>query len=258
MAPHPAPYDPRRSPHRQSPWHRDPPRRRQSSLVGAGHDRPGQPNHPPGGRSRRPAATQPPRPPPPIPPHGKFAPVPPAITIRLATPADVPALKPLIEASVRNLQTRDYTAVEIEGALASVFGVDTQLIADGTYFVAESADDATIAGCGGWSKRRTLFGADHYTHREDELLDPATEAAKIRAFFVHPEWARRGVGTAILDACESAAIAAGFTRFEMGATLTGVPFYAARGYRASERFNVPLKNGETLPIVRMKKALPGD
>lgn len=179
------------------------------------------------------------------------------ITIRLATPTDIPALEPLIEASVRGLQTRDYTAVEIEGALASVFGVDTQLIADGTYFVAQATEERVIAGCGGWSKRRTLFGADHWTHREDELLDPATDAAKIRAFFVHPDWARRGVGTAILDACEAAAIAAGFTRLEMGATLTGVPFYAARGYRASDRFNVPLTNGETLPIVRMKKTLPG-
>jgi GNAT superfamily N-acetyltransferase len=178
-------------------------------------------------------------------------------TIRVATPGDIPALQSLIVASVRGLQTRDYTAVEIEGALASVFGVDTQLIADGTYFVAESKEDQTIAGCGGWSKRRTLFGADHWTHREDELLDPASEAAKIRAFFVHPDWARRGVGTAILDACEDAAITAGFTRLEMGATLTGVPFYAARGYRASDRFNVPLTNGETLPIVRMKKTLPG-
>jgi GNAT superfamily N-acetyltransferase len=179
------------------------------------------------------------------------------LTIRLATPADIPALQPLIVASVRGLQTRDYTAVEIEGALASVFGVDTQLIADGTYFVAEATEEQVIAGCGGWSKRRTLFGADHWTHREDELLDPASEAAKIRAFFVHPDWARRGVGTAILDACEAAAIAAGFTRLEMGATLTGVPFYATRGYRASDRFNVPLANGETLPIVRMKKTLPG-
>ena len=179
------------------------------------------------------------------------------ITIRLATPTDIPALEPLIVASVRGLQTRDYTAVEIEGALASVFGVDTQLIADGTYFVAQATEERVIAGCGGWSKRRTLFGADHWTHREDELLDPATDAAKIRAFFVHPDWARRGVGTAILDACEAAAIAAGFTRLEMGATLTGVPFYAARGYRASDRFNVPLTNGETLPIVRMKKTLPG-
>jgi GNAT superfamily N-acetyltransferase len=177
-------------------------------------------------------------------------------TIRLAQPADIPALKLLIEASVRGLQFRDYTALEIEGALTSVFGVDTQLIADGTYFVAET-EYHTIAGCGGWSKRRTLFGADHWTHREDELLDPATEPAKIRAFFVHPDSARRGVGTAILDACEDAAGAAGFTRLEMGATLTGVPFYTARGYQASERFNVPLANGETLPIVRMHRTLPG-
>jgi GNAT superfamily N-acetyltransferase len=182
------------------------------------------------------------------------APVP--ITIRLATAADIPALQSLIVASVRGLQTRDYSAVEIEGALASVFGVDTQLIADGTYFVAESVEDGEIAGCGGWSKRRTLFGADHWTHREDELLDPTSDAAKIRAFFVHPDWARRGVGSAILAACEGAAIAAGFTRFEMGATLTGVPLYTARGYHARNRFNVPLTNGAVLPIVRMEKSVP--
>lgn len=180
------------------------------------------------------------------------------ITIRLATPADIPALQSLIVASVRGLQTRDYTAVEIEGALATVFGVDTQLIDDGTYFVAEVAEASapTIVGCGGWSKRKTLFGGDHWTRREDELLEPVRDAAKIRAFFVHPDWARRGVGSAILSACEAAAIAAGFTRFEMGATLTGVPLYAARGYHARDRFNVPLRNGATLPIVRMEKSLP--
>jgi GNAT superfamily N-acetyltransferase len=180
------------------------------------------------------------------------------ITIRLATPADIPALQSLIVASVRGLQTRDYTAVEIEGALATVFGVDTQLISDGTYFVAEIAGEPTpiIVGCGGWSRRATLFGGDHWTGRADALLDPARDAAKIRAFFVRPDWARRGVGSAILSACEAAATAAGFTRFEMGATLTGVPLYAARGYKASERFNVPLQNGATLPIVRMIKTIP--
>jgi GNAT superfamily N-acetyltransferase len=172
--------------------------------------------------------------------------------IRQAVPADVPSLRSLIEASVRGLQTADYTPNQIEGALESVFGVDSQLIADGTYFVAES-ENSGIAGCGGWSKHRTLFGGDQWTRREDDLLDPKRDAAKIRAFFVHPAWARRGIGTLILEACESAALAAGFTRFEMGATLTGVPLYLARGYIACERLAVPLSNGEALPIVRMEK-----
>jgi len=145
--------------------------------------------------------------------------------------------------------------------------VDTQLIADGTYFVAETAasvgaagpavqnspTDPTIVGCGGWSKRKTLYGGDQWTGREAALLDPRHEAAKIRAFFVHPGWARRGIGSMILEACESAALAAGFTRFEMGATLTGVPFYRARGYAALENLEVPLGDGEALPIVRMEK-----
>ena len=127
------------------------------------------------------------------------------------------------------------------------------MIADGTYFVAEV--DGAIVACGGWSKRKTLFGADHCAGREDSLLDAAKDAAKIRAFFVHPEWARRGIGTKVLDACESAASAAGFTRFEMGATLTGVALYKARGYWEVERIEVPLENGEFLPIVRMEKGV---
>ncbi|HTB13892.1 MAG TPA: GNAT family N-acetyltransferase [Bryobacteraceae bacterium] len=162
-------------------------------------------------------------------------------------------LTELIAASVRILQARDYSESQREGALKSVFGVDTQLIADGTYFVAEV--DAIAVACGGWSKRKTLFGADHCAGREDSLLNPETDAAKIRAFFVHPEWARRGIGTRVLEACESAAIEAGFTRFEMGATLTGVALYKARGYREVERIGVLLENGEFLPIVRMEKGI---
>ena len=137
--------------------------------------------------------------------------------------------------------------------MATVYGVDTQLIADGTYFIAESA--GVLAGCGGWSKHKTLFGGDHCAGREDDLLDPLQDAAKIRAFFVHPAWARRGIGTMILSACEDAAIAAGFTRFEMGATLTGVKLYEVRGYTAIEHLNVPLEHGEFLPIVRMEKRI---
>ncbi len=173
------------------------------------------------------------------------------MTLRLAVPADVPVLTELIAASVRVLQAADYTESQREGALASVFGVDTQLIADGTYFVAEI--EGTFVACGGWSKRKTLFGADHCAGREDSLLDPERDAAKIRAFFVHPEWARRGIGTRVLEACESAAVAAGFKRFEMGATLTGVALYKARGYREVERIGVPLGNGEVLEVVRMEK-----
>jgi len=176
--------------------------------------------------------------------------------IRRAVPADAPVLRVLIDASVRGLQAQDYTPAQIEIALRKVFGVDTQLIADGTYLVAETdtaGEAPVIVGCGGWSKRKTLYGADQWTGREDTLLDPRQDAAKIRAFFIHPDWARRGIGTLILEACENAAMAAGFTRFEMGATLTGVPLYRARGYVALEDLEVPLADGLSLPIVRMEK-----
>lgn len=185
------------------------------------------------------------------------------IRIRQAVAADIPILRELIEASVRGLQAQDYTPTQLESALKSVYGVDSQLIADGTYFVAEAeiseAEPKTakrenvIVGCGGWSKRKTLYGGDRWTAREDDLLDPLRDAAKIRAFFIHPAWARRGIGSGILETCEAAARAAGFTRFEMGATLTGVPMYRARGYVELEHLEVPLANGESLPIVRMAK-----
>jgi len=162
----------------------------------------------------------------------------------------------VIETSVRGLQAADYSPAQIEGALRSVYGVDSQLIADGTYLVAEvseSQSQASIVGCGGWSKRKTLYGGDQYSAREDSLLDPARDAAKIRAFFVSPDWARRGIGSLILEACENAAREAGFTRLEMGATLSGVAFYQAKGYTALENLEAPLGNGEALPIVRMAK-----
>ena len=177
-------------------------------------------------------------------------------TLRKAVFADVPTLRELIEVSVRGLQARDYTPAQIEGALASVYGVDSQLIADGTYFAVErsgSNGEKLLVGCGGWSKRKTLFGGDQWQGREPELLDPTRDAAKIRAFFVHPEWARRGIGTIILEACEEAAVAAGFRRLEMGATLTGVPFYRAAGYRETRRIEVPLGNSSSLGIVCMEK-----
>src|SRR5258708_26315916 len=165
------------------------------------------------------------------------------VHLRLAVPEDVPALRELINKSVRGLQTLDYTPAQIEGALQTVFGVDSQLIADGTYIVEEAARNAIdrdeaapqqfeliIVACGGWSKRKTLFGSDHWTGREDALLDPLRDAAKIRAFFVHPDWARRGVGSMILQACEDAARSAGFTRYEMGASLTGAKLFGVKGY----------------------------
>jgi len=193
-----------------------------------------------------------------------------SIRIRLAEAGDIPMLGELIEASVRGLQAGDYSAAQLENALRTVYGVDTQLIADGTYFAAEETDasgakssggkfsgGALLVGCGGWSRRKTLFGGDQFAGREDSLLDPARDAAKIRAFFVHPAWARRGIGGMILEACEAAAGAAGFRRLEMGATLTGVPFYRAKGYAELEAAEVPLGDGLTLPIVVMGKSSSG-
>jgi GNAT superfamily N-acetyltransferase len=190
----------------------------------------------------------------------------PNIHLRLAVPEDVPVLRELIDASVRRLQTQDYTPAQIEGALKTVFGVDSQLIADGTYIVAQAEPAAVeragaknapsewiIVGCGGWSKRKTLYGSDHWTGREDALLDPLRDAAKIRAFFIHPDWARRGVGSMILQACENAARSAGFTRYEMGATLTGAKLFGAKGYVAVKPISIPLVNGESLPVIHMEK-----
>lgn len=181
-----------------------------------------------------------------------------AFGLRLATDEDVPALHGLIEASVRGLQGGDYTPAQIDGALGTVLGLDTQLIRDRTYFVAEAVSNNAktrkhLAGCGGWSKRKTLFGADRGPGREPELLDPAMDAAKVRAIFVHPEFARRGLGSLILATVEDAARMAGFKRFEMGSTLTGVPLYRLKGYEEMERIAVPLNNGEALPVVKMMK-----
>nr|HEV7953165.1 GNAT family N-acetyltransferase [Candidatus Acidoferrales bacterium] len=184
------------------------------------------------------------------------------IQIRKAIAADISTLRALIDASVRGLQSDDYSPEQIEGALKSVFGVDSQLIADETYFIAEAkletkTENANVVavGCGGWSKRKTLFGGDQWIDRIDSLLDPRTDAAKIRSFFVHPEWPRRGIGSAILETCEAAAKSAGFTRAEMGATLTGVKLFQARGYVPLESIEIPLENGASLPVVHMAKRL---
>jgi N-acetylglutamate synthase-like GNAT family acetyltransferase len=178
--------------------------------------------------------------------------------IRLADEADIRALRELIEKSVRMLQREDYSAEQIEAALGTALGVDTQLIADRTYYAAETelaSGEKLLVACGGWSRRKTLFGSDNGPYRESALLNPQTDAAKIRAFFVHPEWVRMGIATKILEACEKSAMAEGFRHFEMGATLTGVPMYLARGYAVMERIEVPLPGGLTLPVVRMGKSI---
>ena len=173
--------------------------------------------------------------------------------LRPATPGDVPAIRGLIDASVRGLGVGYYSDAEIEESLVSVFGVDSQLLADGTYFVIDCAGD--IAAAGGWSKRTTLYGGDQTKDTEDALLDPAVDAARIRAFYVSPKWARRGLARQLYQACESAAVAAGFSRFQLGATLSGVPLYEALGFHARERADYPMRFGLTLGILRMERAI---
>ncbi len=173
--------------------------------------------------------------------------------IRLAKFEDYPALQQLITLSVRSLSTDYYTIHQIESSLKYIFGIDSQLITDGTYYVAKK-DDA-IVGCGGWSKRQTLFGGDQHKDVEDPLLDPAKDAARIRAFFVHPEYTRQGIGRQIIQVCEDAAMADGFQSIELGATLPGVPLYKAMGYRLIEDIDVSMPDAEVLEVVKMKKEL---
>ena len=173
-------------------------------------------------------------------------------TTRPATFEDIPNLNELIAKSVRGLSTDYYTAKQIESAIKYIFGVDTQLVKDGTYFIAEMNN--VIVGCGGWSKRNTLYGGDQHKAIEDPLLNPLHDAARIRAFFVHPDYARQGIGRHIINVCETAAKENGFGSFELGATLPGVPLYSAMGYKAVERIAVKLPDGELLGIVKMSKA----
>lgn len=175
------------------------------------------------------------------------------IQLRLATRNDIQILEQLIQESVRQLSKGYYSENQIESALKYMFGIDTQLIDDGTYFVAQSADQ--IVGCGGWSKRQTLYGGDQFKESEDQLLDPKTDPARIRAFFVHPLWARRGIGSQIMKACEAAAATAGFVELELMATMPGEPFYKAFGYQAVERVEAPVSERGALPGVRMRKRL---
>ncbi len=169
---------------------------------------------------------------------------------RRARPGDIPTLKILMDAAIGELQRGYLTAQEIE-ASRFVMGLDTQLIADGSYFIVES--EGRIAGCGGWSRRATLFGGDHSAGRSDALLDPAKDAARVRAMYTHPDFARRGVGRMILELCERAAAAEGFSRLEMGATLAGEPLYRACGYAVIERLDTDTPLGVRVPILRMAK-----
>src|SRR6185436_12067977 len=176
------------------------------------------------------------------------------LEIRLATLEDIPELGELIRNSVRGLSATYYSAEQIESALVHIFGVDTQLILDQTYFIAAAGEQ--IAGSGGWSKRATLFGGDQTKSDEtDALLDPATQPARVRAFYIHPDWSRKGVGSLILKSCEDAAAEAGFTRIELAATLPGVPFYLARGYEQGGEISIEIPDGPSLPVVRMTKVL---
>ncbi|MDB5024512.1 MAG: family N-acetyltransferase [Mucilaginibacter sp.] len=175
------------------------------------------------------------------------------VTTRVATFEDVPALQQLIAVSARGLSAGYYTPAATESAIKYVFGVDSRLIEDGTYYVVESKD--TIVACGGWSRRNTLFGGDQHKDIIDPLLNPATDAARIRAFFVHPDWARQGIGKMLISVCEKAAHRYGFTKMEIGATLPGVPLYQAMGYHKVKKIRVPLPDGQVFVVMNMKKDL---
>ena len=174
------------------------------------------------------------------------------LTCRVATEADIPALSELMALAIERLQVGFLTPAEIVSSRA-LMGLDTQLIRDGTYFVAARA--GALAGCGGWSRRATLYGGDHTAGRDAARLDPAHDAARVRAMYTHPDHVRRGVGRLILARCEAAAAAEGFRRIEMMATLAGVPLYRACGYAELEPTSVAPPGGVPVPLVRMGKAL---
>lgn len=176
-----------------------------------------------------------------------------AYALRKATLDDRPALEELIAWSARRLSRDHYSDAQVESALGSAFGVDSELIRDGTYFVAEA--DGAIVGCGGWSRRATLFGSDAQPGRRSELLDPSRDSARIRAFFVHPDWARRGIGRAILERCEKEARAEGFRTAQLMSTLPGHDFYKSLGWTGDERVAHPLPGGVTIDFIPMRKVL---
>jgi len=175
-----------------------------------------------------------------------------AFTHRLATTADLPALRALMTASIRELVGAWLDERGVEASF-EIMGVDTQLIADGSYFAVECG--GRIAGCGGWSRRATLFGGDHTSGRDARRLDPATEPARVRAMYTHPHFARRGVGRLVLSLCEAAAAREGFRSLELVATVAGEPLYAACGFRVLERIEVPTSRGVAVPCARMGKPI---
>ncbi|MGK0186132.1 MAG: GNAT superfamily N-acetyltransferase [Verrucomicrobiales bacterium] len=189
--------------------------------------------------------------------HGSTSPLKLKWKPRLAIDADIAQLKQLIPRSVRELQAPCYSTEQREAALGSVFAVDRQLIVDRTYFVVENSADRVI-GCGGWSRRRSLYGGDSQRTEPDPELDPKGDPARVRAFFVDPEWARQGIGRSIMQACEEAIVAAQFRSAEIVATLAGEPLYASFGYSVTERFDIVLENGIRLPAVRMFRRLDGE
>ncbi len=174
------------------------------------------------------------------------------LTIRSAVSGDIPALKAVMDRAIKELLPAFLPPAEVL-ASQEVMGLDTQLIEDGTYYVVEA--DGAIAGCGGWSRRATLFGGDHSAGRDAALVDPATDPARVRAMYTSPDFTRRGVGRLILATCEAKAKAEGFSRCEMAATMAGEPLYAACGYQRIEPFEAQTSNGVKVPLVRMGKAI---
>lgn len=173
--------------------------------------------------------------------------------LRTARREDITRIEALIERSVRELSTDWYVPEQIESALRHMFGVDTQLVDDGTYYVVEAGD--VLAAAGGWSKRRTLFGGDRWKHEADDLLDPGREPARIRAFFVEPAWARQGLGRTLFETARDAALTERFRWMELMATLPGEPLYRALGFTADERIELELPDGVRVPLVRMTRAI---
>lgn len=172
--------------------------------------------------------------------------------LRIATRDDIPAIETLMAASMAALLPKFLDEKQVERSSESM-GVDTLLVDDGTYFLVYVDD--TLAGCGGWSRRRTLYGGNHTSGRDDQLADPATEPAKIRAMYTHPDFTRRGIGRFLLEAGENAARAEGFKSMEMGSTAPGRPLYEACGYVLIEDLSQPSEDGTVVPILRMRKEL---
>lgn len=180
---------------------------------------------------------------------------PPGYTIRVATRSDIAQIEALIRQSAHALSEGDYTSEQVDSALLGVFGVDTQLIKDQTYFVIET--DKEVAACGGWSFRATLFGSDDNPQRDPRRLTPGKEAAKIRAFFVHPNHARKGLGRWLLDHCEQKAVAEGYDVAELGATVPGRRLYRACGYSGNDYIDHQMSTGLKLRVYPMRKILRG-